>query len=125
HRRALSPDVLAVLRALATAALGVGAAWWAFAVQRRARTSELVSRYERAVRVVARGLFVERVAHRAAHPVLVAAQSVERIDARVVPALADSAAAGTMLAAASLSRLRMVKLHVRLSLGIAAAGVLA
>ena len=125
HRQALSLDVLALLLALATAALGVGAAWWAFAAQRRGRTSELVSRYERGVRVVARGLFVERVAHRAAHPVLVAAQSVERIDARVAPALADSAAAGTMLAAASLSRLRMVKLNVHLSLGIAVAGVLA
>lgn len=56
---------------------------------------------------------------------LVAAESAERIDAGVVPALAESAAAGTMLAAASLSRLRLVKLNVHLSLGIAVAGVLA
>jgi len=125
HRQTLSLDVLALLLALVAMVAGAGAAWWAFAAQRRARTTELVARYERVVRVVARGLFLERVAHRAGQPVLLAARSAERIDASLAPALADSAAAGTMLAAASLSRLRLVKLNVHLSLGIAVAGVLA
>jgi NADH:ubiquinone oxidoreductase subunit 5 (subunit L)/multisubunit Na+/H+ antiporter MnhA subunit len=125
RRQTLSLDVLALVLALGAAALGAAAGWYAFAAQRRARTAALVSRNEAAARVIARGLFLERVAHRAGHPVLVAAQAAERVDVSVAPQLVDAAAAGTTLAAASLSRLRLVKLNAHLSLGVLAAGVLA
>jgi hypothetical protein len=95
-----------------------------FAAQRRARTAAVVARYETSVAVITRGLFLERTAHRVGQPLLLAAQAMDRFDATVPAALTDAAAAGTMLAASSMSRLRAVRINVYIAGSVLVAGVL-
>jgi NADH-quinone oxidoreductase subunit L len=118
-------DGLALLLSLAVLAVGAAAAFALWAPDRRARTSVVAQRFEPAVRALTRGLFLERAAHRAGHPVLATAQRTSRFDVVVIDALADAAAGGVDLAAAGVWRLRTPRVNLYLAGAMAVVAVLA
>ena len=118
-------NALALLLGLASLAGGAAIAYAVWAPQRRERSAAITQRFEPALRAVTRGLFIERAAHRAGHPVTAIAQRMERFDVTVVDALTDASAGGIDLAATRVSRLRTARVNLYLAGALTVVAVLA
>jgi len=124
HVKPLPVDGTALLISLLLFALATAASSVLYAPARRAQVSAVVERFEPAVRVLARGFFVERLSHRMSRPFLIAARLIARFDDTVGERFADSASQAVLLAGDLVARLRSSRLNAYLAGGVAVAGVL-
>ena len=124
-RPALPVDVEALLMCLAALGIGVVVAALAFAPDRRASTATITERYEPVVRVVERGLFIERYAHRLGQPFVAAAGFVSRFDDTAVESFGEAAGLASAAAGSLLTRARSPRTSVYLAGGLAVVAVLA
>jgi len=116
-------DGLALLVSLALLAAGAAAAVGLFAPSRRQRVSTEVERFQPAVRVVARGFFVERVAHRVGQPFVLAGDFIARFDEVVADRFADAVDQSGLLVADLAARTRSSRLNLYVAGGAAVAGI--
>jgi hypothetical protein len=124
QRPSLPVSVLALLLLLAALGAGIAAAMVLFGSQRRERTAASLQRWETAVRAISRGLFVERLSHRAGQPVLAIASHLARFDDSVNQRLADAAADGAVVSSSSVARFRPTRLELYLTGGVLVVAVL-
>jgi NADH-quinone oxidoreductase subunit L len=77
-------DAIALIICIAVGILGALTAWFLYAPVRRAVIERLVLRYEGYVRAVARGFFLERLAHRIGHPFVRGSEVAANFDRQVL-----------------------------------------
>jgi NADH:ubiquinone oxidoreductase subunit 5 (subunit L)/multisubunit Na+/H+ antiporter MnhA subunit len=124
-RPSLPVDGFALILSLGALALGAVIAMLVFAPARRAAPAALAQRYEPLLRVVARGFFIERYAHRLGRPLLVAAGFVARFDDAAAQTVGETFALSGNVATSLLSRARTPRTSLYLAGSLAVIAVLA
>jgi NADH-quinone oxidoreductase subunit L len=124
-RPTLPVDGWALLITLAAGVLGVTLALLAFAPARRQATAAMTQPAAGVLRLAERGFNLERYAHRAGVPFMMAAAFVRRFDDGITDTLADLAGDVPARAAALLAGVRRVPSSVYLAGGLTVAFVLA
>ncbi|MFN2582297.1 MAG: proton-conducting transporter membrane subunit [Candidatus Dormibacteria bacterium] len=124
-RPSLPVDGVALLIGLGVIAIAAVAGWLLYAPARRALTTSLTTRLEPAPRLLARGLNLERYAHRSGRPFLAAGTLVARFDDTVLESLGDTVMQAASQGSFLVARLRAMRSPLYLAGGLAVAAVLA